>query len=209
MWFCLVSRVKRTEFFFAKLRPMKNTCTIEWCVREVKGHGYCNAHLVRSRRGKDMDVPLRRVLRGDERPELCTWEGCTEKHHAAFLCALHYHRKYDGRPMDNPNRYSARVPGVSYKKTPQGYMQTWMPGHPKAMNRGYVLAHRLVMEEHLGRYLLPGENVHHRNGVRDDNRLENLELWASTQPAGQRVLELLEWARGIVDRYSPIEDKIA
>ena len=57
------------------------------------------------------------------------------------------------------------------------------------------------MEESIGRYLLPGESVHHRNGVRDDNRIENLELWVKSQPAGQRVEDLLAWAREIVGRY--------
>jgi hypothetical protein len=54
--------------------------------------------------------------------------------------------------------------------------------------------HRYVMEQHLGRHLLPGETVHHINGVRDDNRLKNLELWYSPQPYGQRVEDLLRYA---------------
>lgn len=58
------------------------------------------------------------------------------------------------------------------------------------------------MEEMLGRYLLPGENVHHRNGVRDDNRQENLELWTSPQPVGIRASDAVPWAREIVARYA-------
>lgn len=65
------------------------------------------------------------------------------------------------------------------------------------------------MEELLGRYLLPHENVHHRNGVRDDNRLANLELWAKTQPAGQRVVDLLVWARELLATYEPVEAVLA
>ena len=56
--------------------------------------------------------------------------------------------------------------------------------------KGSKLEHRHVMEQILGRELLPLENVHHKNGVRNDNRPENLELWVRSQPQGQRPIDL-------------------
>lgn len=67
---------------------------------------------------------------------------------------------------------------------------------------GYIMEHRWVMEQALGRPLLPQEKVHHKNGQRDDNALSNLELWlVQKDPSGQRVDDLIEFlVRAYPDR---------
>jgi HNH endonuclease len=74
-------------------------------------------------------------------------------------------------------------------------------GHPNAQSRGEILEHVLVMSEILGRPLVKGETVHHRNGDRSDNRPENLELWSTKQPFGQRVTDKVKYAREILALY--------
>ena len=71
----------------------------------------------------------------------------------------------------------------------KGYILIHSPEHPACQGnkRKYVAEHRLVMENHLGRYLQSSESVHHKNGVKDDNRLENLELWGKSHPHGIRI----------------------
>jgi hypothetical protein len=85
-----------------------------------------------------------------------------------------------------------------------GYTMISDPSHPNCDSLGYVREHVKVMSKMLGRPLLRGETVHHKNGLRSDNRPENLELWRS-QPSGQRVSDLLAWAKQIIDTYGKHE----
>lgn len=63
----------------------------------------------------------------------------------------------------------------------QGYVLIYSPNHPYKDLRNCVRQHRLVMEKHLGRYLLPNETVHHKNGNKQDNRLKNLQLLTKSE----------------------------
>jgi hypothetical protein len=77
-----------------------------------------------------------------------------------------------------------------------------VPDHPRAKRSPYVFEHILVAQELLGRYLEPGESVHHRNGVKNDNHPENLELWTTPQPSGIRASDAVQWALTILERYT-------
>ncbi len=83
----------------------------------------------------------------------------------------------------------------------RGYVMVWVPEHPRGTRSNYVFEHILVMEVSIGRSLIGGESVHHRNGVRSDNRMENLELWTRPQPTGIRVQIATVWARNTIELY--------
>lgn len=119
--------------------------------------------------GSDIKILTRRDL---ERKRMCS--------RRCRLINLHKNRK-----MSYPRGDGARRWRGGKTLTQQGYVRVYV-GHldGKAV---YQLEHRLVMEQQLGRPLLPGETVHHKNGIRDDNRPENLELWTKPQPTGIRA----------------------
>jgi hypothetical protein len=86
-----------------------------------------------------------------------------------------------------------------------GYVLVRVPRDtPGAHSNGWMLKHRYVMQEHLGRSLSPDEDVHHRNGDRTDNVETNLELWSTSQPRGQRVEDKLAWCREFLARYDGV-----
>jgi len=99
----------------------------------------------------------------------------------------------------------AKGTGTDWAPDRDGYVvrTAWVDGK-KVRQR----EHREVMAEIIGRPLKSNETPHHVNGVRHDNRPENLELWVKSQPAGQRAKDLLVWAREIIATYEPLEDRL-
>lgn len=171
---------------------MKN-CTHPGCDRPLIAKGFCVPHYQRNRKGADMDAPILERVSKSASPE-CFHPGCTRpRGKYGKLCRLHYARNRKGTDMD------ARVRrGPTWTINTNGYMSRTKYVNGKRVKE---LQHRVIMAEHLGRELYPHENVHHINGDRADNRIENLELWNTSQPAGQRIEDKLAWAREIIALY--------
>lgn len=86
----------------------------------------------------------------------------------------------------------------------QGYVYVANPFYPKMSHTKYRYEHDVIMETYLGRRLLPQETVHHKNGIKNDNRREeNLELWSSSHPPGQKVQDKIEWCTLFLNTYAP------
>ena len=122
-------------------------------------------------------------------------------------CGTHFTVQTSTITATSPRDYCSRKCSIDSRRN---------PNHPVLENGkhlrsdGYIglcvdgvmtVEHRVIMENHLNRKLLPNENVHHLNGVKTDNRLENLELWETAQPYGQRVSDKIAEAQRVLEQY--------
>lgn len=158
-------------------------CTTDGCGLRSYALGLCSTHY---------------RIHKMQTAETCTFEGCDRPISTGGLCNAHYQRRLKGREMAVPIRPYAPGEWGKWVRNGQGYVGRERQGEN---GREYQLQHAVVMEEQSGRRLRPEENVHHKNGVRDDNRLENLELWSKAQPPGQRIADKLAWAYEIIVLY--------
>jgi len=165
--------------------PDKIPCTVEGCENLSETGGYCAMHRWRMRTYGEPGPAGRIKKRRDAAPPVpCEVAGCGRfRNHGSPYCKMHRERLRRTGEVGPPGPLTTK--GV-VKTNAEGYRRIHVGGRR-------VLEHVHVMEQMLGRRLAPGENVHHKNGVKDDNAPANLELWLKMQPSGQRVKDLMAY----------------
>lgn len=142
---------------------------------------------------KDNNISNLRII-----SDRCVVECCDNRGTSRMNLCRKHNRRY--LKYGDPNIIK-QAPNGSGTIDTGGYRRLFKPGHPNSDKSGRIAEHRYVMSKYIGRPLYNDETVHHKNGNRLDNKLENLELWASSHPSGQCIEDLIAWAREILERY--------
>lgn len=130
---------------------------------------------------------------------MCSLEGCERKHYSRSYCRTHYERL-----IRHGNPITKLIGDGGMGSLDQfGYRLVYRPHHPNARKNGYMFEHRYVMAEYLERPLIDGETVHHKNGNRSDNRIENLVLMTSKHFQGQSIKDTIAHAESVLREYAP------
>lgn len=110
-------------------------------------------------------------------------------------------RKYAGLPVEGDRQHvrgSGHIQANGYRVISRNHLNA----KQRSKNgKGQILEHVWIMSNHIGRPLTDNETVHHKNGIRHDNRIENLELWSHSHPPGQRVEDKIQWCKEFLTVY--------
>lgn len=186
---CKTGEIVRNPIKIVNVGP----CPVNGCGKPKYGMGLCQAHYAKFKKYGD---PLGVARKKTGNP--CSTDGCSGLSIAGGLCRNCYYRMKKRGTVEYSRRHLKRFEKIV---DDQGYVQVPAPNHPNARKSRRVPEHRFVMSRFLGRPLTKSENVHHKNGDKLDNRIENLELWITSQPSGQRVEDLVKFARTILNNY--------
>ena len=165
-------------------------CSVPKCHRPARAGKMCNAHYARYKR---CGSPLGKQVMRDSKSAICSVKGCGSPYKARGFCSTHYERMRKNGTLKSRGKRPAGEGTII-----NGYVVFIRHLDGKKIN---IRQCRLVMENKLGRALSPKETIHHKNGNRSDDREENLELWCSVHPKGQRVSDLINYAKYILERY--------
>lgn len=157
-------------------------CTVEGCARRPKVRGLCYTHSVRFKKGQDLVPEIKTHYQKDAKSYVvCSVLNCERRAFSKSMCGTHASQRQSGLIDDVGNKLRDKKKPGPPRKADQyivdGYILVWAPeGHPHPQASGRILEHRLVMEGQLGRYLEEWELVHHEDGNRQNNEIDNLKL---------------------------------